>query len=129
MSHLSMDMDYKTNTGKEVIMVCCFKLLHCQLLVKCCLKNRNCYAWPMNCIIYLKTYDSLCLLFESKARPEGHRGPVGSDPPPELAQALAEAAQLQGPRDEVMHLDSSAGNLQLYWHGMITVSSVTSADD
>ena len=89
----------------------------------------------MNCIIYLKTYDSLCLLFESKARPEGHRGPVGSDPPPELAQALAEAAQLQGPRDEVMHLDStltrmqSAGNLQLYWHVMITVSSVTSADD
>ena len=49
-------------------------------------------------------------MFESKARPEGARGPV-ADPPTELAQAQAEAAQLQE-RDEVMHLDSTLTRVQ-----------------
>ena len=68
------------------------------------------------------TCDSHCLLFESKARPEEKRGAVVD----ELAQAQAEAAQLQD-RDEVMHLDSTLtrahcpGNLHVYWHVMLVV--------
>lgn len=75
-----------------------------------------------------ETCDHHRLLFEPKARPEGHRHGPAVDPPSELAQAQAEAAQLQD-RDEVMHLDStltSTGNL----HCVLAccVSSVTSDD-
>ena len=71
-----------------------------------------------------------CLNPMSKARPGVPDRPAegGVGTPPDLARALAEAAALQGRRDDVMYLDSTLTWLQCSGLGNLQFNLLTLTD-